>query len=558
MDCRVVQRIGGRGDPQEARALLVGLGSQPLDIEQVSARGETAVGGAVLHDVARQRRADARHVLQQIYACGIKVDAHRVDAALHGIVQLFLEQRLVHIVLVLPHPDRLGVYLDQFREGVEQPAADGYRAAHRDVVVGKLLARHLGGGIDRRPVFAHRIDLDALRQRQAGYEALRLAASGAVADGDDLYIVFLYHVAYLLHGRYALVHGGMRIDGVVVQQVTLGIQADHLAAGAEAGVDGHRPLLAHRRCQQQLAQILAEDTDGTDVGLLLGNPEHLVLYRGVQETLEAVGHGVAQYVVQLARCHPLSAQDYAGDAFEVALVVGLDLDRQHPFGGAAQDGQQAVRGHLCEGFAMVEPAAVVVALLGFLSPLARLSGDQHTPLEIAGPEHAAHLAILADALCDDVARPLYGGLTVGHILIDIFACGVAGRGNLEREEGIGEGLQATFPGHRGAGALLGAVRQVKVLQCGRVDLLFYLHAQLGRQSPLLFYRLEHRRLALVKVGKVLEIVLDLPHLHLVQAAGTLLAVAAYEGDSRPLLYQFDAVQRLPLIDANLGADMFYV
>ena len=45
---------------------------------------------------------------------------------------------------------------------------------------------------------------------------------------------------------------------------------ENIGSFAEPGVDGHHALLSHRRCQQELAQVFAEDLDGFDIGLFLG------------------------------------------------------------------------------------------------------------------------------------------------------------------------------------------------------------------------------------------------------------------------------------------------
>ena len=47
-----------------------------------------------------------------------------------------------------------------------------------------------------------------------------------------------------------------------MQQLALAIEANHFAAGAEAGIDGEDVLLAERRGQQQFAEVFSEDADG--------------------------------------------------------------------------------------------------------------------------------------------------------------------------------------------------------------------------------------------------------------------------------------------------------
>ena len=140
-----------------------------------------------------------------------------------------------------------------------------------------------------------------LRQRQPAYETLSFAAGRAVAYGNHLNGIFLHHIGYLLHGGNTLVYRRMRVYGIVVKQIALSVQADHLASCTEARIYGHHPLLPNRRGEQKLAQILAEDLDGAYVGLLFSNLEHLIFNRGMKQTLETVGHCVAQNIIKFTR-----------------------------------------------------------------------------------------------------------------------------------------------------------------------------------------------------------------------------------------------------------------
>ena len=119
---------------------------------------------AVSDDVGGQRGAQAGHVAEQLLAGGVQFHAHAVDAAHHHVVQAALERGLIHIVLVLADADGLGIELHQFRQRIHEPAADGDRAAHGEVVVGKLLAGDLGRGIDRGAALVDHDDRDGGRQ----------------------------------------------------------------------------------------------------------------------------------------------------------------------------------------------------------------------------------------------------------------------------------------------------------------------------------------------------------------------------------------------------------
>ena len=58
-------------------------------------------------------------------------------------------------------------------------------------------------------------------------------------------------------------------DGIMMQQVALGIEADHLTTCTESRIDTHDTFLSERCTQEQLTQILGKDTDGFLVGTFL-------------------------------------------------------------------------------------------------------------------------------------------------------------------------------------------------------------------------------------------------------------------------------------------------
>ena len=101
------------------------------------------MGAAIIHNGPRQGGPDAGDVLQQIRTRRIELDPDGIDAAFHRIVQLFFQQGLVHVVLVLADAERLGIDLHQFRERVHQAAADRYGAADGHVLRRELFPTHV-------------------------------------------------------------------------------------------------------------------------------------------------------------------------------------------------------------------------------------------------------------------------------------------------------------------------------------------------------------------------------------------------------------------------------
>jgi len=100
-------------------------------------------------------------------------------------------------------------------------------------------------------------------------------ASGCtVADGDCFNLELF--AKCLDHGCCGcdLSLGAVWVDSIVVKQLALLVQADELAACAEARIEREHGLLAEWRGEEQLAHVLGEDADCFFVGLLLCGEAH--------------------------------------------------------------------------------------------------------------------------------------------------------------------------------------------------------------------------------------------------------------------------------------------
>ncbi len=219
MHRRVVQRIGRAGNAEEAGALLEGLGAQARYLPELLPAGKIAVLFAVCDNSLGQRRANARHILQQVRAGSIDSHPHAVHAAFYRIVQLFLEEPLVYVVLILPNAQRLGVYLHQFCQRVHQATADRNGTAYGDIVFREFLPSYLGGRIHGSAILAHGENAYAFRQPHHPHKSLRLPSGGSGADGNYLYIILFHQIGHGGNGLYLFGHGRMRENDVVVQEV---------------------------------------------------------------------------------------------------------------------------------------------------------------------------------------------------------------------------------------------------------------------------------------------------------------------------------------------------
>ena len=145
----------------------------------------------------------------------------------------------------------------------------------------------------------------------------------------------------------------------------------------------------------------------------------------------------------------------------------------------------------------------------------------------------AQVGVLGDLLRDDVARAGERGLGVGDLLrlVDVGRGDLLwGEGRLLGEQVGGERGEAALAGDLGAGAALGAVGQVDVLEAGERLAGLDLRAELVGKEAALLERGEDGGAAVVERAEAVEGVANRGDRDLVELAGGLLAVAGDEGD----------------------------
>ena len=181
---------------------------------------------------------------------------------------------------------------------------------------------------------------------------------------------------------------------------------------------------------------------------------------------------------------------------------------------------------------------------------------QHQALFLGGA--AGDLAddgVLADLLGDDVARAGQRLLDRRHLGVEEALGQLFQRhAHLLRRHQLSQRLQPTLAGHRGAGAALGPVGQVEVLDLLQGGRALDAGPQLRCQLALLVDGGQHGLLALVQVAQVAQPRLHQAQLHLVQPAGGLLAVAGDEGNGVAGVQQLDRAGHLVRLQAQFLGD----
>ena len=293
MDPGGVERILALGDLEEAGRLHEGGVAEAGHALELFAAAEGAVLAAMLVHPPRRELVHARHVAQQGGAGGVHIDPHEVHARFDHLVEHGAEVLGLDVVLVEPHADVGGVDLDQFAERVLQAAADGNGAADRGVELGKFLAAHAAGGIHAGSRLVHNHVGDAaagqLIADQVGDEIFRFAAAGAVAHDHHLQLVLGDQLDHLLHRFGAAVGLAHQVHHVVIEHVAELIQGHQFAAALETRIERQQAAIAHRRLEQQVAEIAGEHAYRVGFGLL----GHLAAGFAIQAGKDQPHQGVA-------------------------------------------------------------------------------------------------------------------------------------------------------------------------------------------------------------------------------------------------------------------------
>ena len=441
----------------------------------------------------------------------------------------------MHVVLVLPDAYRLRVDFHEFGERVLQAAPDGNGPAHRQVEVGKFLARYFRRRIHRRAGLRHRDDHDIsaseLLQRRA-HERLGLAPGRPVAHRYRLRRVFLHYNRYRPLRLRRLLH---RIDYRLAEILASRVHHRHLAAGANARVNGEDGFFAERACEQEVAQVVRENFYRRLVRFELLLDGDVYFATGREQPLEGVFCRQAHLpgVLRLRR-----NVNRVQDVFDRLGLVHFKPHPEYAFLLASPDGEVAVRGDGGDGF------GEIVVLLEFGGFGRAWRGDFALYDAFSGESaahEAAHVRVVGYALGQDVAG-----------ILQVF---VAGRERLVRPNGVGKRLEAEFFCDLGASAAFRLVGLVEVFE-GRLHPAFGdFRLELRRKLALLVDGFENRLLAFFELAVVFEAFFDFADLDFVEVAVLLLAVAGDEGDGATVGEEFFDGGDLSGADAGFGAEV---
>jgi len=269
-----------------------------------------------------------------------------------------------------------------------------------EVKIGEFLAGQVGGRVDGRAGFA---DADAENAAQAsiaeegGHEGRRFARGGAIADGDGLHVVARHERGQGFARAGFVVARLEGVDDRVFQKFAGIVNHGDLAAGADSGVERQHGHAAGGRGEQEILEVLAEDFDSLFVGTVLEFQADFGLDGGIEKTIVGVRDGA----LEVRGPNAWHALDLRGQPGERAGGREFDLEVQHPFVGAAANGEHPVGrdpgGRLAVLGIQLEFAFGVRGTRNGAAGDAAI-GHHH------GADPLAEACVLVDHFGDDVAR----------------------------------------------------------------------------------------------------------------------------------------------------------
>src|SRR3712207_2679978 len=215
---------------------------------------------------------------------------------------------LVHIVLVLAHPNALGVDLNQLGQWVHEPPSYRNSTPHGHILVGKFLTGNRRRRVDRRTILAHYIGRNVLDLSQ---DVGRFAPGGAITHSDGLGIVMPSYGRKLIKSvTFGLIANGKHDR--VIKQIALRIEANHLTSRANTGIYPHHSLLSERCGQKKLAQVFGKYPDSLLVSGFLSGVGKLRFDRRLYQSFVAIVDRFAHKSPARAHAMHITALDTVG------------------------------------------------------------------------------------------------------------------------------------------------------------------------------------------------------------------------------------------------------
>ena len=193
-------------------------------------------------------------------------------------------------------------------------------------------------------------------------ECFRLPACRTIANGNSLNLISVYHPLQGFRGLSYLIAWWMRIDNLVMKEVTLFVKASNLTSVGKTGVEGEDTLLTEWGREEKLAEVLGKDFDSLFVGTLLTQGSKFVFNARIDKTFEGIFNGLADEGLT----DSVSTYKLSGEACDTFFTVNRDAYTQDALCLPTTHSKQTVAIATAERFGEVEVISKLLRLVGIL------------------------------------------------------------------------------------------------------------------------------------------------------------------------------------------------
>ena len=155
-------------------------------------------------------------------------------------------------MLVLSDTDWFRVDFNQFCKRIHQSSSYWNCSPYCNIIIGKLIPCCLRSWIDRCSSLAYNKYLNILFEFNPFNKLFGFATGSTITDCNGLDLIGIYKREDFLDRHRSLILRCMGINGFIMQQVSLAVETNKLAACPESGIQSQNILLTQRRSEEQL------------------------------------------------------------------------------------------------------------------------------------------------------------------------------------------------------------------------------------------------------------------------------------------------------------------
>ena len=445
-------------------------------------------------------------------------------------------------MLILSHPDALGIDFYKLCQRVLQSAAKGHCASGSDIKIRIFLRCQLGSRIYRCSCFVYYCILNviALFFNKVCHDFLCFPGCRAVSDYYYVRMIFFYNFLQHRLSAFDVVLRLRRIDGGIGLQLAGLVQYCHLAARSVARVNGNNALPLYRRRHKQTFRVPGKNLNCFCLGSFCKEIPHFSFYGRCHKSLI----GISDSVLKKSQENTLFVLDYAaGDYIMHLFRICFYLHLQLLFLFSPVNGQNSVVWNFGKGFLMV-----VIHFIDGLFFRIHSFCRNHAGAESLFSHVLGDFRIIGNHLRNNVAGSLKCLFRCVYFFFSIYKRFSRFLGSTFclklGEDDHSKRFQSLFLGLGSACGFLLPVRFIKVFYPLKHLRFLYFLAKVFCQLALLVNETDYLFLPLFQISQVFKSFVQVAECYIGKSSGDLFTVSCDKGDGVPFVNKLNGVLHL--------------